>query len=70
MRTWAKEHAADVHLSRQTSRFVEYYRANGKTMKDWNAAWRNWMLKAQDDAESSRPTRRGGSALERMAAGR
>lgn len=48
MREWAVERAPAVNLALETERFVNYYRGNGKTMADWCATWRNWMLKAQD----------------------
>lgn len=27
-------------------KFSEYHRSKGRTFKDWNAAWRNWILRA------------------------
>lgn len=50
MRNWANERAPAVDLRNETERFVNYWRGNGKTMTDWCATWRNWFLKAQDDA--------------------
>ena len=49
MREWAAERAPAVNLTLETERFVNYYRGNGKTMADWCATWRNWLLKAQDE---------------------
>jgi hypothetical protein len=51
---WARTHAADVDGRSQTERFVDYWRAQpgAKGVKtDWPATWRNWMRKAQDDAQ-------------------
>ncbi|QFI65230.1 hypothetical protein EKH55_0356 [Sinorhizobium alkalisoli] len=33
---------------RQAAIFLDYYRANGKPMRDWNATWRNWIRRAPD----------------------
>ncbi|MCC6946022.1 MAG: helix-turn-helix domain-containing protein [Thermomicrobiales bacterium] len=30
-------------VDRETEKFMDYHRAKGSTMKDWVAAWRNWM---------------------------
>lgn len=44
MRSWAegKGFAANV-IAEQTDRFKDHFIGNGKPMKDWPAAWRNWM---------------------------
>lgn len=58
MAAWGQEnapHVADPHA--ETRRFLDWTRANGKTYKDWTAAWRNWMSKA-DGFATERPTRR------------
>lgn len=49
MREWAAERVPAVNLTLETERFVNYYRGNGKTMADWCATWRNWLLKAQGE---------------------
>lgn len=36
----------------EVSKFVDHFRANGKTMLDWTATWRNWKRRAP---EFSRP---------------
>lgn len=36
------------------ARFVDYWIGNGRSMKDWNATWRNWVRKAAKDAEDTR----------------
>lgn len=30
----------------ETDKFLDHFRANGKTMKDWTAAWKNWMRRS------------------------
>lgn len=54
--------APDVDLKDQTSRFVDYWIAQPgqKGVKtDWDATWRNWMRKQQDEMKPNRgrPTR-------------
>ncbi len=41
-RAWAKEKGC-ASPDFQIERFVNHYQANGKTMKDWDAAFRNWL---------------------------
>jgi hypothetical protein len=50
MRAWAREKAPGVNLDTETERFLNHSRAKGSAWKDWNAAWRNWMLKAAEYA--------------------
>lgn len=58
MRAWAAEHAPNVNVERETTKFVNYWRAKTRdaTKLDWPATWRNWILNADDRA----PARRGG----------
>lgn len=54
--------APDVDLKDQTARFVDYWIAQPgqKGVKtDWDATWRNWMRKQQDETKPNRgrPTR-------------
>lgn len=54
MVAWAAHNASDVNGRRETEQFVNYWRAKaGKdaTKVNWELTWRNWMLKAQTDAE-------------------
>lgn len=56
---WARENTPLVGRT-ETDRFVDYWRAkSGKdaTKQDWIATWRNWMRRAQDDAERRPPAR-------------
>lgn len=48
MKAWALENKLTVDLLSQTSQFVDYHIAKGSLMKDWVAAWRTWMRKANE----------------------
>jgi hypothetical protein len=48
MLNWFVDAKIPVDPNQQTQLFIDYYLSNGKTMKDWSAAWRNWMRKAAD----------------------
>lgn len=51
MRVWAVEKGvASDRIGGETERFLDHHRANGKTFKDWNAAWRTWISRAVDYA--------------------
>jgi hypothetical protein len=57
MAAWGREHASHVvDPKAETARFLDWTRANGKSYKDWQAAWRNWMSKANVYA-TERPVR-------------
>lgn len=69
MKEWALERGMQPQwVMRQTERFVNYWTAlaGAKGVKtDWRATWRNWLLKAQDDAPSTTPrTTRNGYAAD------
>ncbi len=54
MVTWARENAPHVNGGYETQKFADYWRGrSGKdaTKTDWPATWRNWMRKAQEDAQ-------------------
>ena len=64
MVTWAKANTPNVNGRRETERFCNYWWT--KTGKDatkvkWALAWRNWMLKAQEDTERHGANRSRGS---------
>jgi hypothetical protein len=40
----------NVRLSVEVQKFRDHFTANGKPMKDWDAAFRNWLRRAQDFA--------------------
>ena len=46
-----------VDLRAEHVKFTDHFTANGKTMKDWNAAWRNWMRRSSEFTSNRRPTR-------------
>lgn len=66
MKDWAVERNMQPQwVLRQTERFVNYWTAipGAKGVKnDWRATWRNWLLKAQDDAPAAAPVSRNGYA--------
>lgn len=51
MRAWAKKNAPNLDLERETQKFLARHASKGNTFKDWNQAWRNWMLNALDYAQ-------------------
>ena len=46
MKIWLKDKGFSLDIQEQTELFIGHYQATGKAMKDWTAAWRNWMIKA------------------------
>lgn len=60
MLAWAADSAPLVNLDRETERFIDYWTAEGKSKADWDATWRNWMRRAQDNAERGGPRPPGG----------
>lgn len=49
MLLWAKDKhsVSDIQwLNRETEKFLNYNRANGRKQVDWIATWRNWVIKA------------------------
>lgn len=63
MAEWGRKNAPRVRNAQaETERFLDYHRAKGNTFKSWEAAWRNWMSKADEyaaDRPSSRQTANG-----------
>ena len=51
---WAIEKYPSVDLLSETQKFIDHFTANGKPMKDWDAAWRNWIRRSVEFARSSR----------------
>ena len=35
-----------LNINHEHERFIDYCKANGKTYKDWDAAWRGWMRRS------------------------
>jgi hypothetical protein len=58
---WASENAPLVSIPESTARFIDYWRgvsgSKGRKL-DWEATWRNWLRKDQDD-QSARQQRPG-----------
>lgn len=52
-----------VNITREATRFRNHAQANGRTQKDWNAAFRNWLLKAAEfsSANGTNPHARKGA---------
>lgn len=48
MRQWAQENVPTVNIDLATERWIDYWRANGRFMHDWTAAWRSGMRKSRD----------------------
>jgi hypothetical protein len=63
LRTWANERAPLVKLARETERFINHAKAHDRRQVDWEAAWRNWMLRAQEFAEEAHPLASRGSVV-------
>lgn len=64
---WAAERAPAVNLDLETERFVNHWKSEGKAKADWDATWRNWMLRAQGDAErAGRTSYRPGGMVNRQ----
>lgn len=43
MRAWALSKTPLVDIDSEHEKFMDYWRAHGKKMADWEATWRNWM---------------------------
>ena len=60
MVAWARTHAPGVDGKRETERFIDHWNSAGGSnarKRDWVAAWRNWLRKAEDDI-TARPQQR------------
>jgi len=45
MREWAAVEVPSLNVDAMTAEFVTYWRGAGRPMRDWEATWRNAMLK-------------------------
>jgi DNA-binding Lrp family transcriptional regulator len=55
MARWAQSKGMSREfVERETEKFVNYFISTGRTMRDWTAAWRNWLLRAQEQVGSRR----------------
>lgn len=50
MRAWAGDKVPGLDIDAQHEMFVDYWKAHGKKMLDWQATWRNWMRRAPEFA--------------------
>lgn len=37
-----------LDVQKESDKFIDHYKATGKSMTDWNACFRNWLRKAKD----------------------
>lgn len=52
MVAWARQNVPNVDGRRETERFIDHWQAASGAnarKRDWTAAWRNWMRRADDD---------------------
>lgn len=69
LKEWASKTAPLVCLKGETENFLDYHRAKGNSFKDWDAAWRTWIRRAQKwtkgsvDSDGSKGSRRKDSDL-------
>jgi hypothetical protein len=48
-RVWAIQNGFEPQwVDRETEKFVDHFKATGKPMKDWDAAWKNWMRRSRE----------------------
>lgn len=51
LQEWSARRTPAVNIDLETERFINHFKAEGKTKADWDATWQNWMLRAQTDTE-------------------
>ena len=47
-RQWAATVIRASQIDTETQKFIDHFTATGKAMKDWNAAWRNWIRRSRE----------------------
>lgn len=55
MAKWAEKNVPGFNYTAETERFIDYWRAapgERGVKADWQATWRNWIRRANDDAKS------------------
>ena len=52
---WAKAKVPGLDLELETEKFRNHAEAKARTAADWDAAWRNWMLRAVEYAKTDPP---------------
>lgn len=53
MKQWVRDNTPNIDGWRQHQMFIDHHRSKETVFKDWTAAWRNWMRKAQGFAEDN-----------------
>lgn len=43
---WAVGERPDLDIATELDKFYDHFRGTGKPMKDWDAAWRNWIRRS------------------------
>lgn len=51
---WAEKSWPPEFVRAETEKFVDHFRGTGGKKSDWEAAWRNWMRRAEDMAPKGR----------------
>lgn len=52
---WKPSDPVHSHEKSEFDKFTDHFRANGKRMKDWEAAWRNWKRRAAEFSARGSP---------------
>lgn len=58
---WARESYPNVNELRERKNFADYYGSRDETRRDWAAAYRNWISKADQFRRRDRPATRSAS---------
>lgn len=55
LQEWASEKLFTIDLKIETEKFKNHAEATNRKQSRWDAAWRNWMLQAQQYADERKP---------------
>lgn len=58
---WLKDKGLKVDETAERDKFKDYWIAKGEARRDWSAAYRNWLRKAEEFSASRPSVLRGGS---------
>jgi DNA-binding transcriptional MocR family regulator len=47
MRAWVREQGMEVNVAHETAQFTDHALAHDRRARNWEAAWRTWMRKAE-----------------------
>ena len=53
---WAAQNHRGVDTARETEKFINHWRSTGTRRLDWDATWRNWILKAEEISPAVKAT--------------